>query len=513
MNGMLGSQDGHFNTPQGHSSHAAIASLSTALKGKETMTHRFPLSLALCTLLCRAALPAPPPPPPPATQMQEQWPQSFNLRGFQVANYGFGVTQPGPIVLDVKSQGAPLDVVLQGPMPQPLEQKGAGNLRINYVVTPQNIQHGVVWHIMLRLAPDAAQAGGTSAGSIGVQHPPTNPQVMQQAVQAMLAQRHRPTDQERAQAAANVRAQRDALFNQRVAAGEQELAQRRATIFHNLQPAVDDMRRQKVAATTDSGQAATGLNTRSLAAPIQRLTPPNPVIASLSAAEGVPGDGIMINGSGFGTTDGEVHFIIGANPSIDLKSPPGVWVNNQIFTAVPDPSASDPSIGAAAYNGVVYVIVGGVKSNLVPFRFDPIIDHRLIRVPADYVLGNFADSGVVAWGGITYIDRESFNWISGASGDDQFFRHTLLQNGWTVESMPTVLIDPDYVGGGISLIIARVGTNSPFMDVFSWVDTKFVSWGEFAYYFEIPIKGPRGLPDGVVCPSKPPSGTACASSQ
>jgi hypothetical protein len=454
------------------------------------------------------------------------WPQSFDLKGFQVRTYGFAVTQPGPIVLDVKSQGAPLDVTLQGPIAQPLEQQGTGALRINYVVTPQDVQRGVFWHLMLRLTAAAAQAGAQSGGNVGVQHPPANPQIVQQAIQSLRAQRRVPSDQERAQAAAMVRAQRDSLFQARVASGEKELAQRRAAIFQNLQPAVDDMRRQQAAALTQPppsaqpvasaqpaalGPSAGGLNTRAIVAPVLRQTASNPVITSLSAAEGVPGDGIIVTGSGFGTTNGEVHFVVGTDPALDLKAAPQLWINNEIFTAVPDPSASDPSMGATAFSGVVYVVVGGVKSNFVPFRFDPIIDHRLIRVPADYVLGDFANVSIATWEGLMYIDRSNVDFISGKSGDDQFFRHTLLQNGWTVESMPTAPAAPS--GGGISLIIARVGTNSPYMDVFSWVDTYFVNSGYFYYSIEIPIKGPRGLPDGVVCPSKPPTGMACPSSQ
>jgi hypothetical protein len=481
------------------------------------------VSLILATLPCVSATSAPPQ-PAAAPQLQElQWPQSFDLRGLQVRTYGFAVTQPGPIVLDVKSQGAPLDVILQGPIAQPLEQQGPGALRISYVVTPQDVQRGVFWHFMLRLTPAAAQAGAESSGNVGVQHPPANPQIVQQAAQAFMAQRHVPTAQERAQAASGARAQRDALFNARVAAGEQELVQRRTVIYQNLQPAIDAMRRQKAATAQPAAavppappaQSAAGVSTRALS-PERILRPiappPTPVIASLSAVEGVPGDGIIITGSGFGITDGEVHFVIGADPSLDKTTTPGVWVNNQIFAVVPDPSVPDPSVGAATYSGVVYVVVGGVKSNLVPFRFDPIIDHRVIRVPADYLLGNFAAPGVI---GQPYdvISRWNNNFISGAAGDDQFYRHTLLQNGWTVESTPTAYNNNTESGGGVTMVLGRVGTNSPYTDVFSWVDTAWVSSGIFDYAFEIPIRGPRGLPDGVVCASKPAAGQACPSSQ
>jgi IPT/TIG domain len=479
------------------------------------------ISLILAMLPCMVATAAPLQ-SAASPQLQElQWPQSFDLRGLQVSAYGFAVTQPGPIVLDVKSQGAPLDVVLQGPIAQPLEQQGSGALRISYVVTPQDVQRGVLWHFIIRLTPAAAQAGAGSAGNVGVQHPPANPQAVQQALQTLVAQRHVPTAQERTQAASTARAQRDALFRARLAAGEQELVQHRTAVYQNLQPTIDAMRRQK-AATAQSAAAvppapqaisASGVKTRALAPErfLRPIAPPTPVIASLSAAEGVPGDGIIITGSGFGTTDGEVHFVIGADPSLDKTTTPGVWVNNQIFAVVPDPSIPDPSVGAPTYSGVIYVVVGGVKSNLVPFRFDPIIDHRVIRIPADYLLGDFAEPGVdrSPWNDVARLNN---NWVSNAAGEDQFYRNTLLQNGWTVESAPIAYIGGE-TGGGITMVLGRVGTNSPYADVFSWVDTVWVNSGLFDYHIEIPIQGPRGLPDGVVCTSKPAAGQACPSSQ
>jgi hypothetical protein len=482
------------------------------------MTRPLPyVLLAICTLLCEFGESTAAPPAAAPQSREVQWPQSFALRGFEVRTYGFAVTQPGPIVLDVNSQGAPLDLVLQGPIPQALEQQGSGALHLSYTVTSQDIQRGVLWHVMLRMVPAAAQTGAESAGNIGVRHPPADERIVKQAIQTLKAQRHVPTKQELAQATSSIRAQRTALFNARVAAGEQELVQRRAAIFQSLQPAIDDMRRQKSAGLSQSapGQsppAQSGMSTRGLLPQHIGLPPPapQPIIASLGATEGVPGDAIMINGSGFGTTDGEVHFMIGADPSLDRATPPHVWINNQIIAVVPDPSVPDPSVGATAYNGFVYVVVGGVKSNAVPFHFDPIIDHRLITVPADYLLGYFGNDAFIAdLGCIMHLNLSD---IYGASGHDQFFRHTLLQNGWIVESMP-ITYPYTYTSGGISLTIGEVGTNSPFTDVFSWVDTNMFTDGYFCYNLEIPIKGPRGLPDGVVCASKPAAGQACPSTQ
>lgn len=470
------------------------------------MTYRallYVLSVVALSLSSNAPVPAQ---ASAATQLPK-WPQSFDLRGYEVRTYGFGVTQAGPIALDIRAQGAPLDVILQGPSGQPVERQGAGSVHLDSVATPQDVQRGIFWHILVRLTAPAAQAGAQSTGSINVQHPPEDPQAIRRAVDAVKAQRRVPSSEERARSVAASRAQRDALFNARVAAGEQELVQRRASIYQTLQPTVEAMRRQQAEGRAASAQ--TGINTRAINP--ERITKTfavNPVITSLSAAAGVPGDGIIINGSGFGTANGVIHFIIGAMR--DLIATPEVWVNNQIFVAVPDPSAPDPSVGAMAYDGVVYIVVGGVKSNLVPFHFAPIIDHRIISIPADFLLGQFADPLVLADG----VLRNNLNWAQSAQGDDKFYRNTLLQNGWTVEAMPSAYNSiPKFPGGGIFFVAARVGTNSPYTDVFSWVDTMWQGLGSFQYAIEIPIQGPRGLPDGVVCTSQPVTGQACPNRQ
>lgn len=72
------------------------------------------------------------------------FPQKFDVQGPESDSFGFAVTQPGPVVVDVQNQGAPVIVTLQGPASQPISQQGAGQVRLAYTVTPQDIQNGVL---------------------------------------------------------------------------------------------------------------------------------------------------------------------------------------------------------------------------------------------------------------------------------------------------------------------------------------------------------------------------------
>ena len=446
---------------------------------------------------------------PTTTVSERPWPQPLQLQGPQVAMFGFATTQPGPVVVNVQTQGAPVSVLLEGPMPQPLQQQGSGAVRVAYTVTAQDVQRGVLWRVTIQLLPPAAAQGAAATGSVNIQHPPADPSVVQRAI-ATVAPVAKPSDQELAQRGAQFHAARQAAHAQRLAAAEGELTQHRADVARIVQPQLDALRRQIVApgaAPAPSGITTRGLPPRSL--PLRG--PPAPSqISSLSAAEGVPGDGIMINGTGFGTSPGEVHFVIGPALGQDLPSTGVQWTGTSIFAPVPDPSVPDPSVGAAPYQGVLYVLVGGVKSNLMPFKFDPIIDHRWITVPADYLLStagsdNFFNQYYAA------IQHTNFQDLSGKSGDDKLFRHTYLQNGWTVETLPSAfLIYP--TSAGVGPAIAAIGSNSLATDVFWWVGSA-LSYNYEIYTIEIPIRGPRGLPDGVVCASKPAVNQPCPNGQ
>lgn len=73
----------------------------------------------------------------------------------------------------------------------------------------------------------------------------------------------------------------------------------------------------------------------------------SPVIASLSISSGQPADPVLITGSAFSATPGEVHFIV-ANGR-DVTAPVSSWTDTQVFAAVPDVS------GIPGFNGLVYI--------------------------------------------------------------------------------------------------------------------------------------------------------------
>jgi len=258
--------------------------------------------------------------------------------------------------------------------------------------------------------------------------------------------------------------------------------------------------------------------------------PPNPAIASLSVPGGQPGDPIIIYGSGFGASAGEVHIVLGAAPWLTAAVSAGaipaalgsqdqllnvsVWQGSQIFVTLP------PLSGFLAANGALYVKrkSDGVASNLVGFQFTPAVQAREIRslapngITSPYnppILGDAVMSAagtLVFWNNPpapdVYVSRGNGNWFASVGGNDQFFLNTRLQNGWVVSGAPTVYVPfPSNQSGGAYLVDSRVGTNSPFTNVGYWLNPLFQpgSNGDLAYGVVIPIQGPSGVPDGIAC--------------
>jgi len=117
------------------------------------------------------------------------FPQKFDLQGAGVDSYDFAVTQPGPVTVDVQVQGTPVIVTLQSPGGQPMMQRGIGTLRLNYNVTPQDIQRNLFWQVQIRswCEEDCLKAAiqQRSLGSVMVQHPPVDQGAVQRAMDAI----------------------------------------------------------------------------------------------------------------------------------------------------------------------------------------------------------------------------------------------------------------------------------------------------------------------------------------
>ena len=128
--------------------------------------------------------PAPTAPSQPIAKLST-FPQKFDLQGAGVDSFGFAVTQPGPITVEVQAQGAPVIVTLQSPGGQPMTQRGTGNVRLNYNVTPPDVQRNLFWQVQIRswCEEDCLKAG-RSVGSVMVQSPPVDQAAVQRAMGA-----------------------------------------------------------------------------------------------------------------------------------------------------------------------------------------------------------------------------------------------------------------------------------------------------------------------------------------
>lgn len=459
---------------------------------------------------------------PSQPNAQPAFPQNFEVQGPEIDSFGFGVTQPGPVVVEVQSQGAPVIVTLQGSAPQPISQQGAGPLRLTYTVTPQDIQKSLLWRVQIRLAqPAPPQQGGLANGMVNIQYPPVNQAALEQAIQSRTKQRKEPTEQEQQQAVAQTGAKMETAFQQHKAQFDRQQMDRRAAMMSQIQPQFDQLqgrmggqiRSRSIeggeGTPAEPGSSTEGeIGTRALQLPqkmlkVSPLLPPvasNPVIASVNVTQGQPGDPVMINGSGFGT-GGEVHFIIA--PGMDLVAPAAaIWSDGQIFTSVPDAS------GVLAFNGTVYVksAASSANSNIVPFRFNPAMELRQIKRMTESQLQQF--NGVTVFNNQGYFVRRMHSFMFwGPKGNDHIFMNARLKNGWVVSQTPLVYLSfPAFTDGGVYLVESHVGTDRPHMNVGFWVDDWFSnmftggSSPTLDYAISMLIQGPKGVADGLVVP-------------
>jgi hypothetical protein len=468
------------------------------------------------------------------------FPQKFHVQGPESDSFGFAVTQPGPIAVDVQAQGAPVLVTLQSPGGQPITQQATGNLRMNYAVTPQDVQRSQFWLVQIRLAqPMPPQQGGRAAGTVNVQYPSPNPSQVQAAIatQQQAAQRQAAQQQAQGQqAAAQVSAQMDQALEQRKAQFQQQLTNRRNALMAQVQPQLSQLQSRLSGQVRPRGvegdnpdiptEPADEIGTRALkpsGAPLQQapsgVRPPmisamqepvssqqalgaagsgpppqqvmsNPVIASLSVTQGQPGDPVMITGSGFGSSSGEIHFVIG--PGLDLPAPPGaIWSDTQIFTSVPE---RDKVLG---FNGQVYVkrTMDQQTSNLVSFRFEPSLDFRYV--------GRTADAQIATPGGPHGNGRDILhqngNPFWGYRGNDHFFTNTRLKNGWVMDNGFVYIYSQRRSGAYVQE--AKTNTDWPYLDVRWWMDGCFGDYESIVSYgIQVVIRGPKGVPDGLVVP-------------
>lgn len=414
----------------------------------------------------------------PAAQMPT-FPQQFTVQGPESDSFGFAVTQPGPIAVEVTSQGPAVVVTLQHLTSAPLSQSGSGQVRLNYDVTPQDIEKSALWFVRVRLA----QTGPPVSGTVNVQHPPADPAIVQ-AQTAAVAEQERASGE---RAAAQVEAQSRAEF-QAFKAGIEQQHQQRLTA-----------ERAQNQALLNRLQAKPGGMIRSRGL--------NPAITKINKSEGQPDTQVIIEGTNFGP-GGEVVFQLG--PNIVGTGIVEAWADTVVVAKI-HPATS----GLLPYQGTVAIKVGASLSNAVPFKFIPVEEPREIRFAQGQDV-SLADPSILTGSKIEHPNN-SFGGLNGSQGNDIFFPSKQLSNGWIVKDIK-LKIDPCSYPDcrGAFVADSRVGTPLPFFNV-RWGHGPFVG---ARYWFTLYIVGPRGVPDGIavtgplnpyVPPGTPPPATTASS--
>jgi len=449
------------------------------------------------------------------------FPQKFDVRGQEVDSFGFAVTQPGPITIDVQAQGAPVNVTLQGLASPPIAQQGTGRVHLIYQVTPQDVQKSALWAVKVKLVqPGVPPQGGQASGTVMVQHPPADPAV----VQAQLTALQQQEQANHGRFAAEAEARNAAAFQQFKIRFEQQQQQRQAAERAQNQPIVDQVRGKtgspirsrglegESAATEGSEVTTRGTGFPTLGplsptatapltvAPQQgslTIAPPppapTPVIDHLNKTQGQPKDQVIIYGKNFGNAGGDVVFQLG--PSTALPGTVEAWSDTVIVADVPDAS------GLVQFDGGVFVPMGQIKSNTTPFRFIPAQEVRVYHsAKGDVSLaqpGSYTAAAVpTGWDHFGHPNTTLWR-LGGGKGNDIVFTRASLKNGWIVQD-----IQP-YVPGcglplcqGVALADSRIGSPALFFNVRWWYEALHDS----DYSFSIWIVGPRGVPDGLVMP-------------
>jgi hypothetical protein len=458
---------------------------------------------------------------PPQQGQMPTFPQKFEVRGPETDSFGFAVTQPGPITVDVQAQGAPVTVTLQNLAGQPMAQQGTGHVHLAYQVMPQDVQKSALWVVRIKLAQPALPLGATHAtGTVMVQHPPADPGAVQAQVSAATAQNQAGRQREDHEAEASFNAQ----FEAHKAKVEQERQQRQAAERAQNQPLVDQLRTKAGSAVRSrgiEGDAPAGeggeIGSRALAPSRGTLSPsatpplgtvpfgstaitpppppPAPVINNLSKSQGQPKDQVIITGRNFGNAVGDVVFQLGPNVAlpalVETVCNGPCWSDTMIVVDVPDAS------GLLPFDGGVFIPMGQIQSNTVPFHFTPAQEVRMTHTAKGDMSvaqpGSYTTSSA-GWDHITHPNTTTWR-LGGAKGNDIVFPTTRLKNGWVVQNI-TVSTAGCVCSDGVYVADSRVGTDTLFFNARWWYD----ALSDANYDFAVWIIGPRGVPDGIVMP-------------
>jgi hypothetical protein len=124
------------------------------------------------------------------------WPQDFSIGPGEKADFGFAVTQPGEIAVEVKWKGVPLTIILKAPSGASVKQlnlQPSPSASLAYSATAADVQKGPIWIVSI-VAPSArpglrivGEIEPAAVGQINVQSPKVDMSKVSAQIQALEA--------------------------------------------------------------------------------------------------------------------------------------------------------------------------------------------------------------------------------------------------------------------------------------------------------------------------------------
>lgn len=437
---------------------------------------------------------------------------SFDRLSPASATLGLGLTQAGPILVELQWSGAAeLQVALReaGQAGEVLRQSvRGGRAQAQLTITPEQVRRQPLWAVVV-----TGVAG--VQGNLVVSFPKGQTQAVEQSVQRLRESQGAQGKQARLAA-------RPRLQTQVSAAMQRPRAPIVAT-------AVAQQGRM-VAPATRSVAPVPSATVPALSGPVQVSQAQAAVAPEVRLARAERGDVILPKGrvvvEGKGLAAGQkVHFIWPVHSGEDIVAAGQGPSADSLVLDLPDGAGF-----AAPVNVPLWVEgAGGLMSNRVQFTLTPeretleldlrdftaelMTDHwgfvlfePLMRDPywplidpvgstkfSTLALPDAQMLSAAFQHKMVMIDaqRTSLLWYFGGKGDDEYLKNTRLKNGWVVQG---VTFDNEgnsaYGGYGAQLIEHRIGTPSLFTKVHWWYDAA----GYVGYRVGYVIEGPKGVP-------------------
>lgn len=442
------------------------------------------------------------------------WPQQFELYEGEPVSYGIAVTRPGLVRVVVQSQGVPVSVSLVGP--QRVERTGAGQVVLEYSVTPADVQAGSLWTVRVLPQPTAQKSRLRTVGngSITVQSPPPDIAVAEARFNSVLVPRRAglagPDDRVRVAIERDLTRSRTQLSQQQDsirAAAEARGGAALDRMKGNTQirsrgmagPSADgsapiaNPSQKEISSGRVSRAENPGLVLKPIPGTPQPPAPP-PQITRTDSPSGLPRQMMVIEGTSFGA-GGDVLYLL--NPGVEV---PGVvvgWNDTMIAVRVPDATG----VGPFRNGGIAVVRSDQARSNSAAFEFIPELEQRQVIEGSEFAISM---PGAAQIHRVTKVARSVYHgpydfWqcFSGNRNSDVLFPSVRLKNGWIVEwAQVYPSIGMSMVGGNAWVTESRPGTDSLLTRVRWWYD----AFTDLQYQFVVQIRGPRGMPDGAVIP-------------